>query len=217
MGRQDRYRIASHVYDASTLLWSGGAIWRTRAAAVDAARPGDTVLLPGPGTGRSAARAAKRGAFVVAPDLSPAMLARAARRVRRAGAAVGLVRGSLDSIDDAARFDVVVCEHFLNVFDEREMPRVRSRLVDLVRPGGTLTIADFAPAPERGAAAALQRAYHWLPLGGCALLTGNARHPIHDHGAGLAKDRRVDLVRTYDARVLGLGPRWFRTWFFRRT
>lgn len=217
MGRQDRYRIASRIYDACTLAWSGGAIWRTRAAAADAAGAGDVVLLPGPGTGRSAVRAADRGAFVVAPELSPAMAARAARRVRRGGASVGLVRGSLDAIDEEARFDVVVCEHFLNVFDEREMPRVRDRLIERVRPGGTLAIADFAPARGRSAAAALQRAYHWIPLGGCALLTGNARHPIYDHGAALAEDGRVELLRTYDARVLGLGPRWFRTWFFRRT
>lgn len=217
MGRQDRYRIATHVYDAATLLWSGGAIWRTRAAAADAARPGDTVLLPGPGTGRSAVRAAARGALVVAPDLSPSMLRRAARRVRRADASVALVRADLDAIDGDGAFDLVICEHFLNVFDEREMPGVRDRLIGCVRAGGTLAIADFAPAPERGVASALQRAYHWLPLGGCALLTGNARHAIHDHGAGLAKDGRVELVRTYDARVLGIGPRWFRTWFFRKT
>lgn len=217
MARPDRYSLASRIYDACTLLWSGGAIWRTRAAAVDLSTPGSRVLLPGPGTGRSAVRAAARGAIVVAPDVSPAMVARARRRVGRSGAVVALVHGSLDAIACGPLFDLVVCEHFLNVFGAPEMARVREGLIERVRPGGTLAIADFAPIRRRGAAALLQRAYHWIPLGGCALLTGNARHPIHDHGADLANDGRLELVRTYDARVLGVGPRWFRTWFFRRT
>jgi uncharacterized membrane protein YbaN (DUF454 family) len=50
-------------------------------------------------------------------------------------------------------------------------------------------------------------------LVGCAALTGNTLHPIHDHGAEL-QGEGIRCVALEEARIFGLGPRWFRLWTF---
>jgi ubiquinone/menaquinone biosynthesis C-methylase UbiE len=225
--RSDRYRWAAPIYDLAALIWSGGAIWRTRAHALRFAEPGKTLLVPGAGTGRLALEAAKLGAETVALDRSPAMYARAKRRTERAAARAktGAARINLDlrlaSLEDlppSATFDVVVAEHFLNVFTPEEMPAIRERLIGLTRAGGTLVIADFSPVDPQSSrwVRAAQRMHHVIPLGGCALLTGNAMHPIFDHGRDL--EGRGDLLAldSVDEPSFRVGPRWFRTWTFRK-
>lgn len=228
---RDRYSWAAPIYDLATLAWSGGAIWRTRARALEFAKPGRTLLVPGAGTGRLALEAAKRGARTVALDRSPAMHARAERRIERylesaaaqqrggpSGIDLDLRLASLDSLVPDASFDVVVAEHFLNVFSPEDMPPIRERLIELTRAGGTLVIADFAPENRRGSrlGRASQRLHHLIPLGGCALLTGNAMHPIYDHGADLARRKDLSQLGCEDERSFHVGPRWFRTWTFRK-
>lgn len=215
---RDRYRLAAWIYDAATAAWSGGAIWRTRARSLDLAAPGSTLLLPGPGTGRLAVEAARRGVHVTAVDRSPSMLARCQRRATRAGVQVDLRPGDARKVPLGGPHDTVVLEHFLNVFPRPEMERVRDRMIEVVRPGGILAVADFAPLDPRasGLARLAQRLHHVTPLGGCALLTGNAMHPIYDHGLELDGRPDLRLEAVHDERSFGLGPAWFRCWVFRR-
>ena len=214
----DRYGIAAWIYDAATAAWSGGAIWRTRARALALAAPGSTLFLPGPGTGRLAVEAARRGIHVTAVDRSPRMLARCRRRAARAGVQIDLRLGDAREVPHKELHDTVVLEHFLNVFPRPEMERVRDRMIQQVRPGGILAVADFTPLDPRasGLARLAQRLHHVTPLGGCALLTGNAMHPIYDHGLELKGRRDLRLEAVHDERSFGLGPAWFRCWVFRR-
>ncbi|MEM8709735.1 MAG: methyltransferase domain-containing protein [Planctomycetota bacterium] len=226
----DRYAVAAPIYDAATALWSGGAIWRTRARALEHVAPGTRVLVPGAGTGRLAVEAARRGGHVVALEPSPAMRRRAQRRMRRvlAGEPTGrsqAAKGSLtildrrlDELAREQRYDLVVAEHFLNVFARANMVSVRKRLIELVRPRGALVVADFTPL-DPGAPGLMrwaQSAHHWIPLGGCALLTANALHPIYDHGSELEEHRELCLEACVDEPSFRIGPRWFRTWTFRK-
>ncbi len=224
----DLYRFAAPIYDLATLGWSGGAIWRTRAQSLRYALPGKTVLVPGAGTGRLALEAAKRGADTLGLDHSLAMLTRARRRAARFHAQgppsaapalqLELRHQSLEELDAPAGFDVVVAEHFLNVFAPDAMAPVRERLIELTRPGGVLVIADFTPLDPRASRVGriAQSWHHVLPLGGCALLTKNAMHPIYDHGADLAGRCDLELESCADERSFWVGPQWFRAWVFRK-
>ncbi|MEM9382032.1 MAG: methyltransferase domain-containing protein [Planctomycetota bacterium] len=224
----DRYRLAAPIYDLATALWSGGAIWRTRARALTLVAPGARVLVPGAWTGRTAVEAARRGARVVVAERSEAMAGRARRRIAATpgvgsrpageGGGIDLVVADVRDLEPDLAFDAVLAEHFLNVFEPDEMRSMREHLVARTRPGGMFAVADFAPV-DPGAPLPLraaQRLHHVLPLGGCALLTGNAMHPIYDHGAELAQRSDLRLESALDARSFGVGPRWFRSWIFRR-
>lgn len=215
---RDPYALASWIYDAATAGWSGGAIWRTRARALAHCTPDSTLLIPGPGTGRLAVAAAGRGARVTAVERSPRMLWRCRRRARRHGVTLQLSLGDARDLSTEARFDAVVLEHFLNIFPRPEMERVREEMIMRVRPGGVLTVADFAPLDPGGSRLArlAQRLHHVTPLGGCALLTGNAMHPIYDHGLELEERGDLSLMEVHDERSFGIGPSWFRCWTFRR-
>lgn len=240
----DLYRLAAPIYDLATAVWSGGAIWRSRASCLAGLRRGQTVLIPGPGTGRLAVEAAQRGASVTAVERSGAMAKALESRARRgldperfgsaaaadqpqvAGSLPGasapgqllLMRGSVEALAQGMTFDLVVAEHFLNVFQPDEMDAMRNRLIDRVSPGGRLAVADFTPirAENPGPIRALQRFHHIVPLGGCSLLTRNAMHPVYDHGADLTPRKGLRLIHEQDFPSFGIGPRWFRTWIFEK-
>ncbi len=215
---RDRYSLAASVYDLATAGWSGGAIWRTRARALAHSPPNSTVLIPGPGTGRLAVEAARQGLLVTAVERSPRMHARCERRAERSGLQVELLLGDARELPTEPLYDTVVLEHFLNVFPPHEMVRVRDQMIARVRPGGILAVADFTPLdPQASRLARLaQRLHHVTPLGGCALLTGNAMHSIYDHGLELDGSPDLSLEEVHDERSFHLGPAWFRCWIFRR-
>lgn len=215
---RDHYSLASWVYDAATAGWSGGAIWRTRARALSHSEPGSSLLIPGPGTGRLAVTAARKGLRVTAVERSPRMLARCRKRIERHGVEVDLQPGDARQLPPEPLYDMVILEHFLNVFQRQEMERIREEMIARVRPGGILAVADFTPLdPQASKLASLpQRLHHVMPLGGCALLTGNAMHAIYDHGHELDGRADLRLEEVHDERSFGLGPAWFRCWIFRR-
>lgn len=218
--RPDPYRVAARVYDLATLTWSGGAIWRSRRETLRDVSPHERVLIPGAGTGRLALEAAARGALVVALEPSPAMRRRFEERMSRASAEIAgrveLRPTPLSELGTDEHFDLVVAEHFLNVFAPDEMPNVRERLIAAVAPGGTFAVADFAPLGGPAPSRLAQRVHHRIPLTGCALLTRNALHPIYDHGRDLEGHVELAASARRDFRSFGFGPAWWSAWTFRR-
>ncbi len=209
----DAYRIAAPIYDAATLLWSGGAIWRSRACQVGYMQPGERALYVGCGRGRAAVRAAQKGVEVLGIDRSPAMLARARSQAQRMDAQVRWVAGDAAEWQPETPFDHVCANHFFNVFEESRMRWFRERLWSWVAPGGWLHVADFRPLHGSRWQRWAQRAHHWIPLSGCRAFTGNARHGIYDHDAWLPPGARVS---TQDHRVYGWGPAWYRSWHLQK-
>jgi ubiquinone/menaquinone biosynthesis C-methylase UbiE len=113
-----------------------------------------SVLEVGVGTGLNLAHY-PAGVDVVGVDLSPAMVALARERARETGRAAQLRVANAEALDlPDASFDTVVGTFVLcSVADHR---RAIAEMVRVLRPGGTLLLADHvvaAPAPLR----ALQR------------------------------------------------------------
>jgi len=210
---QRSYDRVAAVYDLLALAWSAGAIGAAGRAVAQRVEPGQRVLVAGVGGGRDAAALAARGADLTLVDLSPRMLARAAARVAEVdGVAVvhcadvlGLAPGDHD----------VVCAHyFLNVFGPQDVPEALARLAAQLRPGGLLSIADFAPLTGNAISRLGQRVHYALPLAVFSALGLCARHPIYDYAAMLPPE--LVLVGLEDHRVGRVGPCWHRTWFARR-
>jgi ubiquinone/menaquinone biosynthesis C-methylase UbiE len=115
---------------------------------------GAEVLDAATGTGFTAVALARRGARVTAADITPAMLAETARLAERAGVAVRLLLADVARLPvPQASFDRVVSRRAAHHFPDVEAALAEWRRV--VRPGGTVVVADMSPPP---AAAALLNA-----------------------------------------------------------
>jgi ubiquinone/menaquinone biosynthesis C-methylase UbiE len=177
------YEVVAWWYDAIARIYSLDAIRRARAWQLGTMRPGQRALYVGIGSGEDALSAAEHGLDITGLDISPAMLRHARGRFERHGRDVTLIEGDLFEFDAAASYDVVVANFFLNVFDSDAMLRALTRAVSLVRPGGLLALADFAPPGpgvlRRGLSAAYYRPINLAGrcLGLCSL------HPIYDYAS----------------------------------
>ena len=204
-------RIAP-VYDLLATLYSGGRIDRCHRAIAARLRPGERALFVGVGSGRDAAAAATRGVDPILLVSSPAMLARAKRRIARATSperADSIETHAVDArtFSPPAPIDAIVASFFLNVFRTDELDGLIARLRGWLPAGGRLLIADFAPPRGGALARGAQRIYHDLPMHAFRALTGNARHAIHDLPPRLTA-HGFSIVERQSLRVFGIGPRW---------
>jgi SAM-dependent methyltransferase len=135
-------------------IWSSGPFEEIAAGAAPshdalvaalAPEPGERWLDVATGTGPVAIRAARQGAKVTGVDISPRMLATAARLSSEAGARVGFDLGDAERLGyrDAA-FDVVSsAQGVIFVHDPRAAAR---QLARVCRPGGRLGLTCLLPA-----------------------------------------------------------------------
>ncbi len=166
--RMDRmYRHQRHVYDLTRKFYLLG-----RDELLDAlpCAPGTAICEMGVGTGRNLIRLARRssGTRLYGIDISSMMLATASTAIQRAGLGgrIRVVESNIKNLDPLRhfaieRFDVVYFSYVLTM-----LPDWRSavtRALDVLRPGGTLAVVDFA---DQTRASALRRRIllTWLAL-----------------------------------------------------
>jgi S-adenosylmethionine-diacylgycerolhomoserine-N-methlytransferase len=166
--RMDRmYCHQRHIYDLTRRFYLIG-----RDDLLDALprAPGTTICELGSGTGRNLIRLARRSDAVrlFGIDVSRVMLATAASAIQRAGLAgrIDLAESAIETFDPARRFgierfDVVYFSYVLSMLPDRRAAIARA--IDLLRPGGTLAVVDFA---DQAAASPLRRRVllTWLAL-----------------------------------------------------
>jgi SAM-dependent methyltransferase len=113
-------------------------------------RPGMRVLDVAAGTGNFALAAARRGAGVVASDLTPHMVELGRKRLAREGVVVEWIEANAEELPfETASFDVVA-----SVFGAMfafHPDRVASELVRVVRSGGLVAMANYSTAGFLGA------------------------------------------------------------------
>lgn len=210
--RVDYGRVAC-LYDLLGWLYTGGQIARLKRRQARRLAPGARVLYAGVGTGEELPSALEARAQVTALDASPAMLERAKNRLGPRAREVQFHCEDLFAHEATQPYDTVVANFFLNVFAEAALPSVLTRLSELVRPGGTLLIGDFAPPALGPRERALQRAYYWAPLALFRLLTQNPWHPLYDYRA-LTERTGFAQVAHEPLRIFGIGPSWLSTLSF---
>ena len=129
-----------------------------------AARRGERILDVGCGPGSALlvlARSVGPDGQVAGVDLSPAMAARAARRLRQAG-----LEGRADiRVSDAAdlpwpdgTFDAVFASFTLELFDTPEIPEVLAEWRRVLRPAGRLVVVSLS---RSGPISRMTRTYEW--------------------------------------------------------
>jgi demethylphylloquinol methyltransferase len=171
-------RVASR-YDRTISFFTGGQNLATRLAQLDDMRAGDRVLYVGVGSGEDAIAAASMGVMVTCLDLSAGMVEKTRDRFARAKLRADFVCADIMHYTPERPFDAVVANFFLNIFTRPVMEQVLSRAVSIVRPGGKLLIADFAPVRGNVLLRASHRVFYrasniiYWAMGLCPL------HPIY--------------------------------------
>lgn len=156
------YDKISTVYDL--LADRSEAPVRNRGLEMLDARPGETILEIGSGTGRcltSIARAVEAQGRVVGVDLSQGMLDQASRLLAR----LGLTDRVLLECADAtalpfanASYDAVFTSFTLELFDTPEIPRVLAECRRVLRPAGRILVVGMS---KEGEPDAMVRMYEW--------------------------------------------------------
>ncbi len=140
------------LYDTCTRLAGVRAVYEKTAALAGIA-PGESVVDVGCGTGNLtfAVLAATPDARVTGLDPDRDALRRAARKARRRHVGLTLVQGYADRIpaDDGA-LDHVVSSLALHHVDEDGRAGFAREALRTLRPGGTVTVADFDSGPPPG-------------------------------------------------------------------
>ena len=196
-----RYQRIAPVYDLLELPFEYGRYRRLRRLVFDGLS--GRILDAGVGTGRNV-EFYPQGAEVVGIDISPAMLARAARRQKKSAATIELRKMDVTRLDfPAGSFDVAVATFLFCVLpDESQLPALRE-LGRVVRGGGTVRLLDYV-RPQRPLRRAIAGLWEpWIAWAYGASFDRRTEKYIPEAGLQLVKAELVvdDLVKLLIARV----------------
>lgn len=175
-------------YPELAKLIEPAAVELVRASSIS---PGQDVLDVAAGNGNVAVLAARAGASVVASDLTPAMVELGRERSRAEGLDVEWVEADAEELPfEHGQFDCVT-----SAFGAMFAPRpelVARELLRVLRPGGTLGMANWTPGGFMGRMFAVQREYEPLPEGVPEAVEWGRREAVSERLDGLAADVRCE-------------------------
>jgi SAM-dependent methyltransferase len=107
-------------------------------------KPGESVLDVASGNGNAALAAARRFADVTALDYVPMLLEEGRKRAEAEGLAIDFVEGDAENLPfEDASFDVALST--LGVMFAPDQEKAARELLRVVRPGGTIGMANWVP------------------------------------------------------------------------
>jgi demethylmenaquinone methyltransferase/2-methoxy-6-polyprenyl-1,4-benzoquinol methylase len=135
-------------YDRTNAVLSMGndRLWRAATTRAVQPRHGQRILDLAAGTGASSVALARSGAYVVAADFSPGMIAEGRRRHRGVPNLSFVQADATDLPFQDGEFDTVTMSFGLrNVNDPK---RALQELLRVTRPGGRLVVCEFSHPPS---------------------------------------------------------------------
>lgn len=186
---KDKYKLVGPVYDWLSAVYSGKSIHHCKVAMLDKLKPGDKVLFAGVGHGMDAVHAARLGADVTVVDLSETMLRNFQRNLDKEGIQVRIrqLHSDIMKVREFEKYDMVVANFFLNVFDEEMMHRVLEHLIRLGKPGAHVVVGDFAYPTGNILSRLFKKAYWYGAVLFFWAFAGNAVHKIYNYPESMQK------------------------------
>jgi hypothetical protein len=206
----DRYAFAGQFYELLSRAYSGNAIPKCRDKMFDLLKPGDKVIFGGVGYGWDAIRAAQLGADVTIVEMSHTMITKFHKTVKKAGAEglkLRAVESDILKFEEFGKYDMVVANFFLNVFDHPTMIKIFTHMIKLGKPKAKIVVGDFALPSGNFLARLLKNIYYYIPAVTFFVITRNAFHPIYDY-PGEMKALGVDVREKRFVSLLGIDFYW---------
>jgi len=161
---KESYGILSRFYGIAEGLFEKGL--RQKGLQLLSVTPGEVVLEVGVGTGYSLkeiANSVGENGKAYGIDITPQMLERTRKRLRKAGLMdrVELYEGDARSMPyEDSKFDAVYMASTLELFDTPDIPRVLNEVKRVLKPGGRLGVASLTKEGREGSL--FIKFYEWL-------------------------------------------------------
>lgn len=224
MENAPKYGRVAEIYDLLADIYSMGQTRVSKHRQTRRMKPNDRVLVAGAGGGSEVVSAADQGAKVTVVELAPAMVELIRNRLERAGLLdrAQLIAGDImdHRVADDERYDIVTANFLLPAFHKERWPRVLQHLTSLIKPGGYLLIADYAPIRGSYLMRALQASYYVVGNLGAKLTAGNVMHRPMEPPSNWYSERLEDagfvMGEMEYFRLAYFGPRWLAGWSARK-
>lgn len=171
--------------------------------------PGSKVLFAGSGPGEDALAAASKGAKITCIDVSERMLSICEQKFNLQALEGRFIKANV--MTHTEKYDIVIANFFLNVFNRKTARAVLTHLSGLLAPEGILMIADVSPLTGN----LFHRAFVYfgylfvtLPA---AVVGLTALHVPYEY-AHFFDDAGLELKWEESFRRLEKGPPLFKTW-----
>lgn len=212
-----RYDRTAWFYERAAHLYSGGKILESKRWQLRDVKEGDELLYVGAGSGEDVILAAKKGARVTVVELAPKMLARMKVKLESLDLSdsVTLICGDAFDHDKVSHYDLVAANYFLNVFSFEIMCQMLKHLTSLVKPGGQLMVADFAPVRGNFLQAWIHRFYYYSAVSAFHLIAKNPFHKIYDY-TRYSQVLGLSLHQQAEFRVLPGQSAWYQSLAFQK-
>ncbi len=204
----DKYKLIGPGYGLMSKLYSGNAMQHCRECHLDddLIQQDIKVLFAGAGECSEAIKVANRGASTTVIDISPTMMNRFIKQLNQHPEKdtlnVKSILGDILKHEEKAKYDVVVANFFLTVFEKNKMHTVLDHLIKLCKPDGKLIIGDFSPLSGNIAHKLAQQLYWYAAATTFFALTGNPIHELYDY-ASLLEEKGLKILKTERFSVFG--------------
>jgi ubiquinone/menaquinone biosynthesis C-methylase UbiE len=224
MGELSNYGRLADVYDFLVNIWSLGQTRASKMSQLKHIKPGQRVLAVGAGAGEEIAAIARAGAHVTVVELAAPMVELIRGRLDKAGLLdrATLIAGDImqHQVPDHERYDVVTANFLFAAFHKTRFPAVLEHLMGMIKPGGQLLIADYAPMYGSLINRFFQAAYYGLGNVIVTVTAGNVLHRPYEPPANwyveLFEKANFTVEPVEYFRMGGVGPRWVRCWAARK-
>ena len=202
---ENNYDKVALFYQTLANLGSDGQVRASKISQISEISTNDKVLYVGVGSGEDATLAAQITKNITCIDISEKMLNNTKNSFQKAEVTGEFINKNILEHNLKEHYDIVTVNYFLNLFKEPLMKKVFKHIVSLVKPGGKILIADYAPPQGNSFLKFFHIINFWFAIVFFWLLNLTPLHPIFDYTTYF-DELGLELKEVKYFRIFKVGP-----------